>query len=629
MNAKSAPQALGLGLAALLTAAAAAGQGWNVALTAAWVAQSEDGSNASFRSQLNLDEGFLLEALELSHRGENGSEFELRGWGFGGAEPSQAAKVTWRAPSDWRFELEYRRTESFFQLAETELGLRRDDWDVTRWRAELTWDGWEPARLSLGLRYVERGGLITQPFRELRTLYLLGVDLDETRREASLRLETRTLPVKLIFEQSFGQLERRNDWFAAQPLNLDGDNPNFFVDAANDRREDHDLPISRLAAAWGNDRVEVTGALLWSPAELDVTGETSTTFGVDEDRIGRVQFADDLLGSASFDTLAGHLAVAVRLAPQWILRLRGDHRDRAQDAALLGAQVLRLTNAQGDFTEIPQPLDERTLFDVTDTSTRVEIEHRRERWSVWAGLADAGRDVDYRRTTDAPQVAVERDAEGVVLGVGWHLGRRLKASVEYEQDSFERFVFRTDPENVDRLTATLRASLARGWQLRLRGRFEDADNSAIDPGATDPNAAGGLDRSSDAFGLGAGWTSEDGKSDCGVDVDLADLTTETGLVFPDGSLGLSRYDLSLKTYAVYGRTERGRLRLSGSAQWLEDDGDTWPLESWNVRARLGFATTERTEVALFGQVWSYDETLAAGDDFEVTRYGVAFSWRTE
>lgn len=628
MKARSAPQALGLGLAALLlTAAAAAGQGWNVALTAAWVAQTEDGSTASFRSQLNLDEGFLLEALELSHRSDNGSELKLRGWGFGNAEPSQGAELTWKAAHDWRFKLDYRRTESFFQLAETDLVLRHDDWQITRWHAEATWDGWKPARLSLGLRYVQRDGRITQPFREFRTLYLLGADLDETRQEATLRLETRTLPVKLIFEQSFGQLKRRNDWFAAEPLNLEGDsaNTNVFLDAGNDRREDRDVPISRLSAAWGNDRVEVTGAFLWSPAELDVTGETSTTFGIGGGEIGRVAFVDDLLGQASFDTVAGHLNVAVRLAPQWTLRLRGDHRDRSQDATLLGAQILRLSNDQGDFAEIPQALDERTLFDVTDTSTRVEIEHRRDRWSVWAGVFDASRDVDYRRTTDAPQVAVERDTAGLVLGVGVHLGRRLKASVEYEQDSFERYVFRTDPENVDRLTAMLRASLAHGLQLRLRGRFENADN----PATADPATVSGLDRSSDAFGLGVGWTAENGKSDCGVDVDWVDLTTETGLVFADGSLGLSRYDLSLVTYAAYGRAEYGRLRVSGSAQWLEDDGDTWPLESWNARLRLGFATTDTTEVALFGQVWSYDESLAAGDDFEVTRYGVAFSWRTK
>lgn len=620
MKARSTPPVLGLGLAVLLlTAAAAAGQGWDVALTAAWVAQSEDGSDASFRTQLNLDEGFLLEALELSHQSEKGGEFKLRGWGFGGAEPSQAADLTWKAARDWRLEVEYRRTESFFQLAETELGLRRDDWSISRWRAEVTWDGWAAARLSLGLRYVERSGVVTQPFREFRTHYLLGIDLDEKRQEASVRLETRTLPVKLIFEQSFGRLERRDDWFAAAPLNLDGDNTNLFLDAANDRRENRDVPISRLSATWGNDRVEVTGALLWSPADLDVTGESSTTFGIAEDTLGRVGIVDDLLGSASFDTLAGHLAVAVRLAPHWILRLRGDHRDRAQDATLLGARILRLSNGQGDFAEIPQPLDERTLFDVTDTSSRVEIEHRRDRWWAWAGVADARREFDYRRSQDFPERNVDRDTEGVVLGVGWRLGRRLKASVEYEQDSFERFVFRTDPEDVDRLTATLRATLVRGWQLRLRGRFEEADN---------PAAESGLDRSSDSFGLGVGWSAEDGKSDCGLDVDVLDLTTETGLVFPDGGLGLSRYDLSLRTYAAYGRAERGRVRLSGSAQWLEDDGDTWPLESWNARLRLGFATTDTTEVALFGQLWSYDETLAQGDDFEVTRYGVAFSWRT-
>lgn len=612
-----------LGLAtALLAALPLAAQDWTFAITGAWVEQSSDGSDGSFRTQLNLDEGFLLEDLHLAYDGgdEKPREFDFSAWGLGSAEPSQGAKLAWKPAGDWKVEVDYWRTESFFQLAETELGLRQDDWRVTRLGSKITWSGWKPAKLSLGLRRVDRSGLITQPFLELNEVYLLGADLDETREEATLRLETRTLPVKLIFEQSFGRLERRNNWFPASTVSLDGDDPDILLDAANERRETRDLPVSRLAATWAGDRVEVTGAFLYSPADLDIVGESSTTFGIDGGRVGRIEFADDLLGSGSFDAAVGHLGVGIRLAPRWTLRLRGEYRDRAQDVTLLGGRILRLSNDQGEIGDIVDPFDEDNFFDTTDTETRVEVEHERDNWTVWAGFFDAAREVDYRRRSDEGPVGVERDSEGFLAGVAVHLGRRLKASLEYEHGTFERFVFRIDPETVDRLTAKLKTQLPKGWQANLRARFEEADN---------PVSVSSLDRSSDTFGVGLYKSSEDGKRDVGFDFDLIDLTAETGIVFPGGAPGLSRYDLSLVSVAAHGRAEHGKLKLSASLQWLEDDGDTWPLASWNAKARIAFATTDSTEIAVFGQRWSYDEDLGQNDDFEVTRYGVAFAWRYE
>lgn len=620
-------------LIAVLGGAPLAGQQWTGFVEVALIGQSESsGSSAgSFRSQHNLDEGFLLDALELRWADEETpQDFELRAWGFGDAEPAEGADIRWRFAAPWELDVEYRRNESFFALAESDLGLREDDWEITRFKATVRYDGWRPAKLSLRVGHVERSGKISQPFRQFNDVYLLGVDLDETRQEFGFRIETRTLPVKLTFEQSYAELERDNAWFAASELPVSGLDVNRLVDADNSLDEKREIPVSRLTAAWANDRVAVTGAMLYSPGDLDTSGETSVGIALNGGNVGTAGFATSLLGAASFDAFAGHLGVDVRLADHWTLRLVGDHHDRAQDATLSGSRILRAISPLGDVFEIPQVLDDSTAFDVTDTDVRAELEYDHGRWSAWGGFSDGNREVSYRgggrNGLDAPDgaddgFAVDNDREGVVLGFGLDLSSKVDLTVEYEQNDFEDVVFRVDPKTVDRVSIKLRAALTKTLQLRLRGRFENGDNPV--PGAE-------LDRSSESAGIGLFWMPESGKHDVGIDLDTTDVTSETGLLLPGGAPGLSLYDLSLTTWTIHGRSQlSSKLNLSGHAYMIEDSGETWPFDAWSARVRLGVQAIEHAEVAVFGEYWSYDEDFAQGDDFDVTRYGVAFVWRFE
>ncbi|MEE8523037.1 MAG: hypothetical protein V3T72_03825 [Thermoanaerobaculia bacterium] len=101
-------------------------QGWSGSLALAFVDQSVDGSAGSFRSQTNLDDGISLDELDLRYRGaeDKSTEFTFQASGFGGAEPSQSLDVDLRLDRPWRFELDYDRRESFFELAEFEQGQR-------------------------------------------------------------------------------------------------------------------------------------------------------------------------------------------------------------------------------------------------------------------------------------------------------------------------------------------------------------------------------------------------------------------------------------------------------------------------------------------------------------------------
>lgn len=597
----------------------AAAEGWSGTVGLAAVGQTADGNEDSFRSQTDLQSGLALDSLSLRWRGPEGkaSTFRLDAWGFG-AEPSGHVGFDLALDRPWRFNFDYDRRESFFKLTETELGLRSDDWALDRYRGRVSWDGWHAARLALDLRYYDRSGTIERPLFALNERYPLAIDLDETMRQATVSLETHTLPVKLLFEQSYAVYERQDRRHPAGSTNLEGDDVDLFVDALDSRDEKRTIPTSRLVATYGSRHVEVAGAVLWSPADLRSPGVVSETFDIAGGQVGRLELVDEIKASADMDTLAGNLRLGFRLAPRWVLRLEGDYHDTTTDAELLGRTLLRVVNPGGGF-EIPGPVDETSLFDVTDTSGRLSLEWSDHGWTLWAGGSTATRDVEWRRTSDDPTVDVSRGRDGVLAGVSWSRGG-VTGSAELEHGSFDDFVFRTDPETVDRLTLRLRSKLGSGWSLGAHGRFEQADN---------PPDQSDLDRSSDAYGLSLAWAAAGGTGGFGVDVDVLDISSDVVLLLPSGLPGLSRYDLSLLSTTAHGRYAVGKVRLSGSATRIEDNGDTWPLTSWMARARVGYDIHAGTELALFGEYWSYDEKRADGDDFDVTRYGLALSWRFE
>lgn len=609
--------ALVCGLVAVFAAAPDAGGAERVdgAVGIAVVDQSVSGSGNSFRTQSGLRDGFLLDDLLLRWQApdEKLGRFELTASGFGGAEPAERARLELELDSPWTFELRYDRRRSFFDLAESDLGSRSDRWDITRLRGTMEWDGWKAATLSLDLRRYERDGFVRRPTLELNQLYPLGVDLDEQLSEAALRLETKDLPVKLLFEQAYASYERANRWSAQGTAPISGNSPNDFIGAQTLQNDQRDVPTSRLVATYQGKRIEVVGSGLYRPAELDAPNTSEKTFGLQGGAFGQVGFVDEVLGAADMDTTAGDLRVGIQLAPSWTLRLSGAYRDTSTDARLLGARLLRVTNVFGDAFDIPGALDERSDFDVTDQDTRLELEWRHKDLSLWAGGLTANREVRYQIGNAAAPFSVERDSDGLLLGFSYRPVAGVDVTAEYEHGTFDRFVFRTEPESVDRLTLKLRASVGGGWSVQAQGRLEDGDN---------PTSVAGRQHSSDALNLGLHWASRDSSKGFGIDAHQLDITTDTALVLPGGGPGRSLYDLSLSTLTANGYASLGRVDLSSDLSRLDDGGETWPLEAWTLRARIAIEVAAKTQITLFGERWDYDENRGNLDDYEVTRYGL-------
>jgi hypothetical protein len=320
------------------------------------------------------------------------------------------------------------------------------------------------------------------------------------------------------------------------------------------------------------------------------------------------------------ENLAAAVNLGFRVATNWTLRLDGNYRDATTDAGLLGTRIVRSQSPLGGGLELSAPVDSDGRYQTTEDLLRFTVEYQALTWRVWAGGLTASREVSWNQSEwDAPY-DVTRDSDGWFIGGGLDLGRKVDATLEFSRGDFQRFIFRTDPQDVDRIAFKLRSHLGKGWRLNLHAMHE---------AATNPDSWADLDWETTPFGAGVGWTAENGMASAGLTLDWMELSSETGLVLPSGEPGLSVYDTNVTIATAYGMVDRENWRLRGSTTYLTDDGSTWPLESWNVQLRASLLGNGGLEYGLLGEYWSYNEDRADLDDYDVTRYGVFLTWRFE
>ncbi len=607
-------------LAVVLLAAAAqvTAQGWGGSIGAAYLWQSVDGNSDSFASQYNLGEGLELESLDLDYRGEGAVDtFSLEAWGFGNASPAAAARFRLELGAGIGVTADYDHRESFFKLAGGDWLQTAEDWELDRFRAAVTLDAWRPVRVSLLYRSLSTDGLVNRPSYALNERYPVAIDLDESVSEWTLRLETRTLPVRIQLEQSLADYERANRPFATGSPAIGGDPDSLEDIESTIVNEQNGVSTTRVVASYSSRVVEGAASLLWRSAELESSGAFSETFGIGGGAIGTLQRIDTVMSAADQETLAGTLSLGFRLAPRWVLRVAGDYRDGSADSSLVGERVLSVISSTGSPV-LSAPLGDSGYFDFTDSSGRLTIEYRGDRWTAWAGGSASSRDVSWQLSGEQPPYDASRDGSGYLAGAMWSPSKEFELRVELERGDFDDLIFRVDPETADKATLRLRSQLGRGWQLQLHGRRVSASNDADQAD---------LDSSSTPFGAAASWTSASGLSGLGLDLEHYDIETDTLVLLPDGRSERSIYDLDLDTFTLHGFTRGDVFGINGALTYLEDGGSSWPLDSWTGRLRVTLYGSHGLEYSALAQYWSYDEQLSELDDFDVFRYGLAVSWR--
>ncbi|MFI5165919.1 MAG: hypothetical protein ACHQQS_04795 [Thermoanaerobaculales bacterium] len=614
------PQLLGGVILLALAQVASAQTADEIAVGYAW--QHTGGNADAFASQYNLSSGLFLDTLHLDLRQsiKTFDRFELSASGFGAEPWSRASlKVDWDRA--WSLRLDYSRRESFFALADFDLGAQRDRWAITRWTGSLTYDNWQAARVRVDVRDVERSGSEDFTFYGLGQPYLARLDLNERVQEAGVSLETRTLPVKLLIEQDVARYQRRDRGSVANGGQPVGEPSDYLLAQFHTPGEDtNTVPTTRVAAVYRGPRFELVANGLYRKDKLDADRNDATAWG-NSAGVGTISIIDAVTGSAERKTQLGDLRLGFAALPDCLtLRVRGHYEEAASDSSLVGEQILRLTGPGGSV-DFPLPLDDAGTFDRTDRDLEAEAEWAQGPFTLTAGYHDGSREIVAKLDAASARQSVTRDATGWNATGTVSLSRAFSAQVGWDEGTFERYVFRTDPQTTNRLWAKLRWRAADGVELAAYGSRDTADN---------PTTLAGLDQTNESFGVSATVTTANGTfASLSVDRLKLDSSVETlSFVNAVQQLGLSAYQTDLLTATLRGGMRLGNAaHLSGGVLHVKDSGSSWPISSWSYDLRAEVAGPFQLDYGVFANHWSYRQARSNVEDFDVTRVGVTVGRR--
>jgi len=616
-------------LACACIGAAASGLGQDygsIGLGYAW--QTTSGNKDAFASQYDLSQGLFLEDLHLDlRRYVNGYDrFEFKAQGFGGDPHQHASFNIGGRDRGWTLKLEYTRHEAVFPSPALDLTgqggtplpagnlANGGTFSMTRWTGSFTWDGWKAASLRLDLRDVQRSGERLFAYYGLGTPYVARTSLDERTQEAGLSLETRTLPVKLLFEQDVAKYVREpRGGNNGQPL--DATDPDLLATYATPGKDSSTVPTTRLAAVYNNDRFELVGQGLYRRDRLDVSRNDTTAYAIGGGQIGQMGYLDTVMGNADTDTKLGDLRLGFAVTPAFTLRVKGHYADVSTDTSLLGQRLLQLSGPGGTL-DFPLAISDSGYLNRTDRDVTGEAEFRTGPFGVVVGYHDGSREIGFQHGDDYSQHTVTRDAKGWNATASLAFGKLFTAELGWDDSSFEKYVFRTDPETVKRLWARVSARPTSGLELAAYGSHETFDN---------PVTVADVSRPTTTVGASATVTGARGAF-ASLSLDSLRLTSDTAIAYfaPGLTTGVSHYDTDLLTTTVRAGVPIGStVHLTGGGLYLKDRGDTLPFTSKAFDLEVEVPGPFKTNVALFGNYWAYDIKSASDQNYDVTRYGIS------
>ena len=612
---------------ACLAAAIQAQTVGDVGIGYAWL--HDTGNTDVFASQYALSNGLFLDSLRLDLRSAfpGTARFDVEASGFG-AEPSGRVSVKADWDREWAFRLDFDRREGVFPAlflgGNVPTSFVPSQWHsntfvISRLTGSATYEGWSFGRLRLDLRDVHRGGSQTFAFWGLGAPYVAHSTLDDRVSEAGLSFESRNWPVNLLVEQDVARYARESRGQVANGGEPLGGTSQYLLDQFTTPGKDAStVPTTRLAATFRDERFEVVGQGLYRRDRLDADRNDATGWALVGGG-GNISTIDALTGSAHTDTSLGDLRVGYAVTPQLTLRVRGHYEDSSSDLSIIGDQILRIYTPGGPV-DFPSPLTDMGYLDRTDRDVSGEADFHDGPLGLVVAYHSGSEQARWQHGLAYAPQDTTRDASGWNATASLAFSRSLTAQIGWQEDAFEKYVFRTDPENVQRLWAKLATRPVEGLELALHGSRDRTDN---------PTSVAGLQRPVDAAGFSATYTAPAGTF-VTVGLDSFKLTSDTDIVFfaPLQQNGVSHYDTDLVTLtARVGTPITKFLRLEAGAMHLQDRGDSLPFTSNAYDARLDIAVPQGFEIGLFANYWKYDLKDSNDQDYEVTRYGIALRRR--
>ncbi len=600
----------------------------SIGLGYAWLHQS--GNRNAFASQYDLSQGLFLENLQLDLRRAlpGFDRFEVKASGFGG-DPFQRAslRIVDRA-REWTLNLDYTRREVVLASPSLDLALaggvapgtpgleNGGRFSITRWTGSLTWDGWRAARLRLDLRDVRRSGSRLFPFYGLGEPYVARTSLDERVQEAGISLETRAWPVKILIEQDFTKYSREPQGGVGnggQPLA--GTDPDDLVTYTTGT-DSNTVPTTRLSAVYNSGRFEVVGQGLYRRDRLDGNhNDDLAAYAIGGGTAGHIGYLDAVMGSADTDTKLADLRLGFAATPWLTVRARSHWADVSTASTLVGVNALLLAGPGGAL-DFSVPVNDRGYLDRTDKDIAGEAELRSGGFGLVVAYHDGSREIGWLHGSDYQREGVTRDAKGWSATASLALGRTFTAQAGYDDSSFEKYVFRTDPKTVTRLWAKLAARPIAGLEIAAHGSRERVEN---------PSQVAALERPTDAFGVAATYAAAGGAF-VSVSVDSLKLTSDVAISYwaPLLTAAVSHYETDLLTTSVRASLPIGKtVRLAGGGLYLKDRGDTLPFTSKAYDLEVEVPGPFKSKLAIFGNHWAYDLKSLPDQNYDVTRYGIS------
>jgi hypothetical protein len=610
---------LAVTVACLSAAALIYGQQWSGEIGAGYVWQNSSGNEDAFVTQYGQGEGFMLDDFAFAYGSDKKKEvFAVKGWGFGSAEPARHADLVLDPGGGWKITMDYDRQAAFFNLNREDFETESSSWTTERWKGRVVWDGWSAARVSMDLKYTKKGGYLYRGLFGADDVYPLRENFDQNMKEVSFKIQTKSLPVFISFEQAFTRYARQNRWEPAGQETIFGTSPTSLTGYSAPRKDETSVPASRLIINYGNDRLDLGGSFLYTSANLDSKGGRTFFFDTQDLTLNRTIWVDAFTGSAKQDTRAANLDAMFKLGSGWFVRAAGDYNKATADSNIFGANIVSSNIGGAGWQKVVEPLDDSGFFDVKDTLLKIELEKRGDGWSSWAGYQGVSRNISWKREVDGDVLGADRSGDGWYIGGSWSRTPLLHVNAEYTKGTFSKYIFRIDPDMVKRFDMRLTSNLGGGWTLGALARWEKSDN---------PVSQADAGRRNRAWGANAQWANKDATAGFGLSADILKLRAETSTVLPTGEGAVLPYDTDVFTATANGFFTVGRVHFTADLTRVRDNGSTWPMNTWSGGLNTAIDGPKSTQFVLFGQYRSFSQDLCSADNYNVRRFGVIVRWR--
>jgi hypothetical protein len=403
-------------------------------VTAGYRVTDVDGSEDKYREDVDLDAGARLFDLRFRGRARDPDatfvDRFLLEVDTPHDEPVSRFRLSLTDSKRYDLRAAFTKSKYFYdvpQLFEASVpDVRRVDdlhgFDLTRERGsfDLTVHVTDDADVLAGYRFYRRhGDTRTTQFIPGADTFLLRQDVDATTNLGFLGTQLHWLGSDILLRQEFRHTDRTYDSSGPIPggsLGLDPDNGASLQSLSGDQHERIDSPTSivRVRRAIG-ERAELTGAYLYSHAELDVDGDLARSATVIQpvfpDRYARTSD-----GSGALDAQVVDLGASVVLAPRvrWSLDYRFDERSQSADLTRLDTYGRIVAD---------------TGYDVRQQRVTTAVDFQvRDDLSIRIG----GRyGLQYANLSSNPQ-DFTTDALGVLADIRWRPWRVLDLFARYE-----------------------------------------------------------------------------------------------------------------------------------------------------------------------------------------------------